>query len=359
MIGVTRIFKTALRVAEWATPHVQEWHRQRHLNRTEAQRHSQAGNWSEAERHFQLALEEREHSTVDRLELLLGLAEAQRCQSKLEDAERTACDAVKIAVREESEPMHSLALEALANVQLDQQRYGEAEKTAREMIRLETARPKPDHARLASCSRKLASALERSERPVEAIEALQNALSHAEKSFGGEHAETAGHLSELGSLHRRHGHHGAAQICLRRALGIHRALGMKVDGAGADSPDATEALYNLAASLEESGDLNGAAAEFERMLTLRERQVGANPEETALVQVRLAVLQLRTGRVSSARELLINAASRLERKGGPGLAQALEALASAEERSGRDDNARQYREKALHAAAIHAASTRK
>ncbi len=351
MLGVTRIFKIGLRVAEWATPHVQSWHRDRNLVRTEAQRHLAAGNWSEAENYFQGALEEKHHSTADTLELMLGLTEAQRRQSKLEDAERTACSAISIAIKAENETMHALALDALASVQLDGQRYAEAERTAREVIRLETARPKPDHARLASCSRKLASALDRSERPAEAIEALRKALGHTEKAYGEEHAETAGHLHELGLLHRRHGDHDSAQLCLRRALGIHRTLGIN-GAAGAASPEATETLYNLAASLEESGDLNGATTEFERMLTLRERQVGANPEETSAAQVRLAALHLRTGRISSARELLIQALPGLERKGGPMLAQAFETLASAEERSGREDKARFYREKAMIAAAL-------
>ena len=47
----------------------------------------------------------------------------------------------------------------------------------------------------------------------------------------------------------------------------------------------------------------------------------------------------------------------LERKGGPLLTQAFETLASAEERSGRAELARQYHEKALIAAAVHAAET--
>ena len=352
MIGVTRIFKIGLRVAEWATPHVKEWHRERHLNRNEAQRHFEARNWSEAEKHLQLALEEPHHSAIDRVEFLLRLAEAQSRQGKLEDAEETASRAIKLAVQEENGTLHALALDALADVQLSQQRYGEAEKSAQEVIHLESARAKPDHALLASSSRKLASALEKNQRPAEALEAFKVALSHAEKAFGAEHAETAGHLHELGMMHQRGGDHGAAQGCFRRALGIQRAIGMN---SAADTQEATQTLYHLAASLEESGHLHDAAAEFEKMLVLRERQIGADREETARAQVRLAALQLRSGRIASARELLLQALPALEGKGGPPLALALEALASAEERSGRAQQARQYREKAVAAAALHAA----
>jgi hypothetical protein len=90
------------------------------------------------------------------------------------------------------------------------------------------------------------------------------------------------------------------------------------------------------------------------MLVLRERQVGANREETAIAQVRLASLHLQTGRIAQARELLLHALPSLDRKGGPLLAQALEMLAAAEDRSRRGEQARHYREKAVVAAAIHA-----
>src|SRR5580704_5740436 len=107
MLSVTRIFKIGFRVAEWATPHVQSWHRERNLNRNEAQRHLAAGNWSEAEKYFQTGLVERHHSTADSLELMLGLAESQRRQLKFDDAERTASSAVAIAVLEKNETMHA------------------------------------------------------------------------------------------------------------------------------------------------------------------------------------------------------------------------------------------------------------
>ncbi len=349
MLGFSRIIKISARVAAWATPKVQKWNRERNMNRVEAHRHLDARNWSEAEKHFQAALEEPRRSSADRLELLLGLIEAQRGQAKLEDAERTALQAIRLAVAERNEALHSLALEALADVQLEHGLFREAEKTAQEVIHLETARAKPDHSRLASCLGKLAAALEHTERPLDAIEALKQSATNAEKAYGAEHPQTAVHLHELGMLHQRNGHHGAAQNCLRRALQIHRTAD------GADSRQATQALYNLAASLEEAGNFNDAAAEYERLLALRERQVGANPQETADAQVRLAALHLRANRISAARELLLRVVPTLERKGGPLYAQALETLACAEDRSGREDAARQYREKAMIAAALHAA----
>lgn len=349
MISLSRMVKIAARVAAWATPKVQKWHRERHMNRTEAQRHLSARNWSEAEKHVQAALAERRRSASDRAELLIGLAEAQRGQGKLEAARESAAEALKLAVGERNEKLHARSLEAVAGIQLDLGQFADAEKTTQEVIHQQTARSAPDYGRLASCYRMLASALEHSARPAEAAAALHEAAGCAEKAFGAEHSETAAHLHELGMLHRRHGRHGDAQQCLRRALHIHRAA------SGADSHAATQALHNLAASLEEDGHLEDAAAEYEKLLAVRQRQVGANPLETADAQVRLAALHLRSNRLSSARELLLQAIPHLERRSGALYATALETLAAAEERSGRAEAARQYREKALAAAALNAA----
>jgi hypothetical protein len=69
------------------------------------------------------------------------------------------------------------------------------------------------------------------------------------------------------------------------------------------------------------------------MLTLRERQIGANPVETAEAQVRLASLHLQMGRTASARELVLRAIPILDRKAGPVLDQARETLKAAEEQA--------------------------
>src|SRR5260370_24534301 len=107
---------------------------------------------------------------------------------------------------------------------------------------------------------------------------------------GESHAETAASVVELGMLYRQHGEHAEAQRHLRRALQIHRKI------AGPDSHEATQDLYHLAASLAESGDLDGAVAEFERLLVVKERQVGGNRDETAQALVRLAVLYMTVAR---------------------------------------------------------------
>lgn len=338
MISVTRLFKLGMRVAAWATPRVQEWHRQRHLNQTEGQRNLDAHNWSEAERYLSLAVEERRHPAKRRAELLLGLAQAQRKQRKTADAGKTLQAALDVASEAKHVPAQSRALDGLVDLQLDLGQYPEAQQTVARIEQLQSTQAQPDRALLATCSRKLGTALLKSNRTADAMQAFERGATLSEQSFGPAHVETANSLVELGRLYREQGNHPEAQRHLRRALEIHRGT------LGADSHEATQDLHHLAASLEESGDLDGAAGEFERLLALRARQVGANPEQTAEAQVRLATLYLRARRAGPAKELLTHAIGVLERKRGPLLATALDALASAEEQMGHSDDAKRLRE---------------
>ena len=348
MISVVRIFRLGIRLAAWATPRVKEWHRQRHFNRFEGQRQLEYRNWSEAEKYLALALVERRHSAKRRFELLLGLEKAQRRQSKLAEAEQSARTAIAVAVEARNQSLHSQALDALVDVQLDQGKHSDAEQTIAEITGIESAQPRPNVALLAQCSRKLGSTFLKNGRNEEAMQAYQEAAQLSEQAFGPAHVETANSFAGLGMLHRQHGNHAEAQRCLRRALEIHRTV------SGAESLEATQDLHHLAASLEESGDLDGAATEYERVLALKQRQVGANFEETAEEQVHLAALYLRAGRTAPARELVLHAIGALEQKGGPRLARALETLANVEERMGRTEDARRWREVVANIAATQA-----
>lgn len=336
-MSLLRLFRLGIRAAAWATPHVKRWHRERNMNHEEAKRHLDARNWTEAEKHLTLALGERRRSAKQRHELLVGLARAQRGQRKFEESEENLRQATDLAANNHS--MHMEALEELIELELDQSKYGDAQNTIEEIVQRENAQPKPDHARLAQCSRKLGTALLNCDRHAEALQAFERAVKLSEKAFGPDHVETANGLAELGVLYRQRGDHAEAQHCLRRALRIHRAT------SGADSHEATQDLYHLAASLEESGDLEGAAAEYERVLALRARQVGADRDQTADAQSRLAILYLQAGRTSQARELLTQAIPVLERQAGPQYAFAIAALAQAEEQAGRPEEAKRWREK--------------
>ncbi len=345
MISVTRILRLGVRLAAWATPHVKEWHRKRHENRVEGERHLTARNWSEAEKHLTLALAERRHPSKRRLDLLLGLTEAQRKQGKSAEAEKTSETAIALAASSKNKVLQSRALDGLVDIQLDQKKYSEMETTIAKIETLEKSLPAPDFKRLASAARKLGTALLNSGRAEEAMKAFERANHLAEKSYGPDHVETGNALTELGARYRETGNHTEAQRCLRRALEIHRKT------SGVDSQAATEDLFHLAASLEESGDLEGAASQYEKTLAVAERQVGGNREQTAVTQAHLAAIYMRAGRTSAARELLIHSIGVL-RKNDERLEFALETMADVEDLLNHPEEAQKWRDKAAASAAI-------
>jgi tetratricopeptide (TPR) repeat protein len=344
-MSVTRILRLGVRFAAWVTPHVQEWHRKRHMNRVEGERHLAARNWTEAEKHLTAALEERRHSSKRRLDLLLGLTEAQRKQGKASDAEKTSQTAIGLAVSSKNKVLQSRALDGLVDIQLDQKKYAEVEATIAQIETLERSLPEPDYKRLASSARKLGIALLNSGRPEEAMKAFERATQLSEKSYGPDHVETANALTELGTRYRENGNHSEAQRCLRRALETHRKI------SGADSRAATEDLFHLASSLEETGDLDSAASLFEKALAVAERQVGGNREQTAETQAHLAAIYMRAGRTSAARELLIHAIGVLRKK-DERLEFALETMAQVEELLNHHEEAERWREKAAESLAF-------
>jgi tetratricopeptide (TPR) repeat protein len=345
MNSVTRIVRLGVRLATWVTPRVKEWHRQRHLNRVEGERHLTAGNWSEAEKHLTLALAERRHSNKVRLDLLLGLKEAQRKQGKALEAGQTAQTAINLAVSSKNKVLQARALDALAEIQLDQKNYIDAEKTIVQTEALERSLSKPDEKRIAACARKLGTALLHNGRTEEAMKAFERAAKLSEKVFGPDHVETANALTELGAHYREQGNHAEAQRCLRRSLEIHRAV------SGLDSHAATLDLFHLASSLEESGDVDGAASQYERVLAIRERQIGADREQTAEIQAHLAAIFMHAGRTSAARELLIHAIGVLRKK-DERLEFALETMAGVEDILNRPEEAQRWRDKAAESLAI-------
>jgi hypothetical protein len=90
-----------MQLASWATPHIRAWSLERNLNRLEAERHLQAHNYGEAEKHLLQAVAEADerHHSVRRIQFRIQLAEAQRKQAKLSEAERTVRDALDLTVR--------------------------------------------------------------------------------------------------------------------------------------------------------------------------------------------------------------------------------------------------------------------
>ncbi len=340
MLSPTRALKLAIKAAAWATPHIQQWHRDRNLNRTEAFRHIECGNWSEAENFFGEALAERNHAAKPRIELLTGLARAQSGSGNRAAAIQTLEAASQLAASSKNLFSQSKVLQTLVDIQLGEGDFAGAEKTAIEIDRLERNLVPPSQPNIAIASRKLGIALRGAQRHGESIIALERAVKFSEQAFGAKHAETGNSCAELGAVLAESGDHPKAQKTLRRALEIHR------EDPGPLSTEATDDMAQLASSLAECGQFEDAVTEYERLVALGERQIGGDRKARAEAQVRLAALYVQSGRMSQARDLLLPSLNALRKTGSFTYILALEAMACVEEDFGRFKAAQEFRDEA-------------
>lgn len=304
----------------------------RNWNRAEGERLLAAREYKEAEYYLTLAVAEADlHSlsSAKRVRLRLQLAEAQRRLDQLDRAEQTIRAGTSIAAKSADSTGYLMCLDALAEVFMTKQNYPAAERLSQEGIRIETTLPHPDPLRMARRVHRLGIARYRTQPSEDVLPALQKGLELHEAAYGSEHEETARVLSELGSIYRAQGYHDQAQRCLRRSLRFHQ------NKFGPNHPVAVQDLHQLAGSLEESGDIEGAAAEYERTIQLKQRTLGEDPDELGEMQFGLANLYISWGIYPRARELLADCVGTFKRKAGPRLAVALETLAQVEELSGR------------------------
>ena len=331
MVPVDTALRWSFKLAAWATPQIRAWSLERSLNRVEGERHLKDRNWGEAEKFLTDAVVEADvqRHSVRKIHFRLLLAEAQRKQGKVAEAEQTVRSALEHTARISNPAGYVQCLDALAEVYHDAEDYPAMEAALQEGIRIESAMPHPDQMRMARRVYRLGTARHKSGRSEEAVPALEKAVLLHEELCGEDHLDTMRLVSELGRIYQAQGDHGQAQRCLRRSLTAHeRALGY-------DSPEAVSDLHHLAGSLEESGDIDGAAELYERVLMLKLRVVGGDMEDLADMQFGLANMYIQWSNYSRARELLAESIGTFRRKKGTRLAIAYETVAHVNECSGR------------------------
>jgi tetratricopeptide (TPR) repeat protein len=331
--------KTSAKLIAWATPHIQHWSHDHDFTRVEADRQLKARNFEDAEILLEEAVAEsvaRDTSATTRIKLQLQLAEAQRKQAgedpaKLDEAEATVRAALDLTARISNPSGYVQCLDALAEVYYDRGDFGNMQSLVEEGVRIEAAMPHPDPIRTARRIHRLAVA--RHLQGHDAIPALEKAIQLHESSFGEEHLETGTVLTDAGILYRARGSYEDAQRCLKRALRIH------LRECGPESQEAIRDLQYIAGTHEENGDIEAAAAAYERALEMKDRLVGSDMEGLAEMQFSIANLYIDWENLSRARELLAMCIGTFKRKRGARLAIAYETLATIDERSGRPNDA--------------------
>lgn len=249
--------------------------------------------------------------------------------AKLADAEQAAREAIALAAEVTDVALYVLGLDALSEIFAANSNWPAVEKATEEAQRLSEFSPRPDPLQAAHRIQLLGTARYFNGRPAEALDALDCALLLQEKTHGSDHLKTSDVLLEIGKVFRAQGEHEAAQEYLRRAYRIRRAH------LGEATPEVVEVVQHLAMSMHESGDMDGAVEEFDRLLVLKELQLGVhNIDQLAEIQYSMASYFSEWGKIARARELVTEAVGTFRCSGGVRLAVSLEALGLLEEARG-------------------------
>jgi tetratricopeptide (TPR) repeat protein len=306
----------------------------------------EAGDFAAAERSFTETLA-NSNSILDnaerRSQVRLQLAESQRKQAKLSEAEQTLRVAIAEASGDRDRSIRATCLLAMSEILLEAGKFEAAEVSLQDAIAAESGSKKPDLRMIARARQRLAAMLLRSGRTAQGVAEFESAVKALEQHYGAEHIETAAGLAALGEAYHAHNNHSEAQRCFSAALTIHSKC------CGRHSPQAMHDLFGLAASLAQSGELQRATAECERALSMREQQVGGNFEDLAEMQFALAGMYIDWGNLGRARELILLAIGYFRRAGGKRFANALEALAELEAACGNLDRAVKVMDQAIKA----------
>ena len=324
------------KVFGWGGQFVDKWNKEVNQLAAQGEQDLHTGNYAKAEDSLALAAAEGQRHGLPAPKqaiLLRNVAEAQRKQGKLAEAEQSARQAVALLP-------DSACLDVLADVYRDRGNYPQAQAVLQESLRREESLAKPNPELLAKRRQKLALAYHEAGDHAAATVHFDHALVQHEQAFGAEHAETGRALTQSGVALRQAGHHAEAVKRLERALQIQEKT------LEADSPEITESLYHLAMASEDSGHLDRAAAHYERILRLRRRQVAGNEYELAEIFFYLARVYLLLDRLTQSEEMAQSAILIMDRKPGPELASTLEILAKIYQRSDRVKEAAAAHERA-------------
>jgi len=295
------------KLTSWATPHIQRWTRNSRLNEEHAEQHFKAGDYGEAEKYYTAAIQEaeRRHSSKKRLvELMLQLAETRRRKGDLDGAFAVVNDAIGKTAR--AGPLYGPCLDALSGIQSDRGEPNQALEASRAALEIARRQRGAPAAIAERCSR-LAALEQRCGNSPRQMELLQESIAIYEKVYGPQHVETANRLTVMGVALRNEGSFAEALVFLERACGTHKQL------LGGDAPEYVSDVEHLAATQQGLGNLEESAKLYDRLLRLKENQLGVDPIPYGHLLVRAAEAYTAAGLNSRAYEAVQHGVRTLER----------------------------------------------
>jgi len=303
----------------------------------EAEQMLRAGRAPEAEAIFHRVLREPQYAALARKQkprILLALASAQVRQEKFDAALKTASEARSLLGdgRNKASPEYADCCRLMGQAARG---LGEREEALRHFLEgiVACEQQKPlKAAELVERRLETAGLLREMERFADAEKQARAAVQLAGERLS-RHKEEGDALIEWAQCLAACEHFDEAREAGERAVEIHRAA------CGEQASEVAEDYEKLGQICQKQQDLQSAVAYLEKALGVRDRQVGGDASQLALLLVALADLYTLLGRLAPALELLQQAVGRLGPSKDAHLADALEKLGAMYVRTGRYEDA--------------------
>ncbi|MCP3980348.1 MAG: serine/threonine protein kinase [bacterium] len=273
------------------------------------------GMWrlDEAEAYFTeaLAVLGNEAGPRDALAVRIAIdfATLSGAQGHYDRAEETLLGAIERARRLGVSPngILGVALDRLARITQERQRFGDAETLYRKALAELTGAFGDDGLQTADCLQGLGSLYVEANRPNEAIEPSTQALAIYTKMLGREHDRCSHVLRSLGAAHMQRGEFDVAEPYFREALSVAEAV------SGADNPYLALYWERLGQVLYQMRRYEESEPASRRAVELYERRHDPGHPETETASARLACVLLAMGRPEEGRPMIDRAVESLER----------------------------------------------
>lgn len=303
----------------------------------DAERLLRAGRAAEAEEIFHRVLIEPRHAAVARRQMpriLLALATAQIRQQKWDAAENSAARAWAILseLRYRTTPEYAECCRLRAEAARGRGALEDALRFYRDLLAAVESQKHPKPAEMTRCRIEIAAMLREMSRWEEAEQMASEGARLAGEKLK-DTREEGDALLEWAQCLAGCGRFAEARSAGEKAAAIHRAA------CGDFSSEVASCYEKLGSICQKQQDYPAAVTYLEKALGVRERQVGGDSSEMALLLVALADLYSLLGRLAPALELLQQAVGKLGPSRDSNLAGALEKLGSMYVRTGRYEDA--------------------